>query len=445
MQKRGLFLLEDLLLPACLEDPASAYRFTGAVCRLTYPAAVVLNEKTTKVIEAAFQHARYPNLKGEKSLSFVGTIRYGLENLEVHNLSIGASEFELHPNEGISMEISNVSAVFRGTIQYGYGSWLVSVANSIDFEIQSQIDLGINPKLHCKEGKVAADTSDCYLRFDKLLLHLQGDKEPNWLKKLFTDFISFTVKMAIKGQICKEINKVANILADFIQDTAEHFLSDGDISMDIGVTAAPIITANYIESYHKGLTKYNNGSAVINDSVFHPKQLTENRMLYFWLSGQSFLNCGHCVILLLLWPPCRLCFICCLLDVASPELSVWSSSVPFLNTSTRGTSVWSKAAGTLQCGNQGKPTLYFEMVNKQLNYRCQEEFIKNKANSHPTIQLLSVPVLEIALTRLLDKQGVYLFDIFNPEVLPQDGFVVIEMDFGFPHHLLVEFLKKTLQ
>lgn len=73
---------------------------------------------------------------------------------------------------------------------------------------------------------------------------------PNWLKKLFTDFITFTVKVAIKGQvslreteltfhssllskshvhvvllcsqmqICKEINKAANILADFIQDTA---------------------------------------------------------------------------------------------------------------------------------------------------------------------------------------------------------------------------------
>lgn len=26
---------------ACLQDPASAYRFTGTVCRLTYPAAVV--------------------------------------------------------------------------------------------------------------------------------------------------------------------------------------------------------------------------------------------------------------------------------------------------------------------------------------------------------------------------------------------------------------------
>lgn len=31
----------------------------------------------------------------------------------------------------------------------------------------------------------------------------------------------------------------------------EQFLGDGDISMDIGVTAAPVITANYVESYHK--------------------------------------------------------------------------------------------------------------------------------------------------------------------------------------------------
>ncbi len=30
----------------------------------------------------------------------------------------------------------------------------------------------------------------------------------------------------------------------------EQLLADGDISVDIGVTAAPVITANYIESYH---------------------------------------------------------------------------------------------------------------------------------------------------------------------------------------------------
>uniref|UniRef100_A0AAX7VWM3 Lipid-binding serum glycoprotein N-terminal domain-containing protein n=1 Tax=Astatotilapia calliptera TaxID=8154 RepID=A0AAX7VWM3_ASTCA len=317
----------------CLQDPASAYRFTGAVCRLTYPAAVVLNEKTTKVIEAAFQHARYPSMKGEKSLLFIGKVMYGLDNLEIHNLSIGQSAFELHPGEGIAMEISNVSAVFKGSIQYGYGSWLVNFGHSVDFEIDSQIDLGINPKLYCGDGKVAADTADCYLNFHKLRLHLQGDKEPNWLKKLFTDFISLTVKLVIKGQICKEINKAANILADFIQDTAEQFLTDGDISVDIGIAAAPVITANYIESYHK-----------VNDDFRYiveytaPSHLTEDRMIYFWIS-----------------------------------------------------------------------------------------------------------VLGVELTRLLDKQGLYQFDLFNPEVLPRDGFVVIQMDFGFPHHLLVEFLKRTLQ
>lgn len=52
----------------------------------------------------------------------------------------------------------------------------------------------------------------------------------------------------------------------------------------------------------QGLTKYNNGSAAISDSVFHPKQLTENRMLYFWLSGQSFLSCGHCVMCCIITP-----------------------------------------------------------------------------------------------------------------------------------------------
>lgn len=82
--------------------------------------------------------------------------------------------------------------------------------------------------------------------------------------------------------------------------------------------------------------------------------------------------------------------------------------------------------------------------------------------------LLCPLVLEVELTRVLDRQGTNLFDIYEPNVLPQDvstvilsfynkdqhglilnsvpqGFVVIEMDFGFPHHLLVEFLKKTLQ
>ena len=89
--------------------------------------------------------------------------------------------------------------------------------------------------------------------------------------------------------------------------------------------------------------------------------------------------------------------------------------------------------------------------------------------------MMCIPVLEIELTRLLDKQGANLFDILNPEVPPWDECVLFDflflsdackistiiqflditslfvflhsvglcgdsVDFGFPHHLLVEFL-----
>ncbi|CDQ75823.1 unnamed protein product [Oncorhynchus mykiss] len=69
--------------------------------------------------------------------------------LEIHNLSIGQSEFELKPGKGTEIAIFKVSAVSKGTIQYENGSWLVNVGHSVDFEIESHIDLGINPKL-CK-------------------------------------------------------------------------------------------------------------------------------------------------------------------------------------------------------------------------------------------------------------------------------------------------------
>lgn len=41
----------------------------------------------------------------------------------------------------------------------------------------------------------------------------------------------------------------------------ERFLSDGDISVDIDVTGPPVITANYIESYHKVTCMYIHGQS----------------------------------------------------------------------------------------------------------------------------------------------------------------------------------------
>uniref|UniRef100_A0A8C7R0B8 Cholesteryl ester transfer protein n=1 Tax=Oncorhynchus mykiss TaxID=8022 RepID=A0A8C7R0B8_ONCMY len=478
-----LFLGLVVMSRSCLE-PASAYRFTGAVCRLTYPAAVVLNEKTTKVIQAAFQHAKYPSISNEKSILFVGKVKYGLANLEIHNLSIGRSEFELIAGEGIEIAISNVSAVFKGTIQYGYGSWLVNVGHSVDFEIDSHIDLGINPKLYCGKGKVAADTSDCYLTFHKLDLLLQGDREPGWLKRLFTNFITFTVKLVIKSQ-----NNVLDYVYISTLIPTEQFLSDGDISMDIGVTSAPVITSNYIESYHKGLAKYNNMTAVINESVFDPSQLTEDRMLYFWISDEVFnplitaahqdrrfvLNISGLELTELfkthLSTPIPE-FLSQFLSSEEPVLRVWSVSVPHLWTTPMGTYVRAVAAAELTSGAEDIPGLYFEMevevvvtasyakkkliliaTTSQLLYfsfpyalqmvEAHIEYLKEAVEKIGVPKVISK--LEPSLTALLDKQGANLFELIEPQVVSQDGFVIIQTDFAFPHHLLVEFLRKTLE
>ncbi|KAG9475131.1 hypothetical protein GDO78_003541 [Eleutherodactylus coqui] len=279
-----LFSLYSLGISSACDFTPSCPQETGIVCRVTKPAALVLNEKTTEVIQAAFRHASFPNITGEKSVGFLGQVTYGLTNIQVSNLSIENSEVELKEDEAIEIIIKNVSASFKGTLNYGYGTWFVNVEQLIDFEIFSSIDLHVNNKLICGNNRIAADTSDCYLTFHKLILHLHGDKEPGWFKQLFTDLISFTLKLVLKSQICKEINHAANILAAFIQEQAEDFLSYGDIGMNIDITSFPIIKENYMESYHKGHLVYKNLSVYYNTSIFSPSHLTDNRMVYFWFS-----------------------------------------------------------------------------------------------------------------------------------------------------------------
>ncbi|KAM9302058.1 cholesteryl ester transfer protein [Gastrophryne carolinensis] len=274
---------------ACDLEHLSSWE-TGIVCRVTKPAALVLNEKTADVIRAAFRHATFPNITGEKAVRFLGGVTYGLTNIEISNLSIEDSEVDLKEDEAVEIMIKNVSVTFKGTLNYGYGSWFMSVQQEVDLEIYSSIDLQVNTKLTCGKNRVAADTTDCYLSFHKLVLHLHGNKQPGWFKQLFTDFISFTLKLVLKSQICKEINNVADILADFIQDKAQDFLSFEDIGVNIDITSFPIIKNNYMESHHKGLLEYKNTNVYYNSSMYSPSLLTDDRMLYFWFSEQVLDN-----------------------------------------------------------------------------------------------------------------------------------------------------------
>lgn len=73
------------------------------------------------------------------------------------------------------------------------------------------------------------------------------------------------------------------------------------VGHSVPATGFIVCRCEFIYVFHliiyQGLTRYNNSSAVISDSVFQPRHLTENRMLYFWLSGQSTsTTCGVVIL-----------------------------------------------------------------------------------------------------------------------------------------------------
>ncbi|XP_038609609.1 cholesteryl ester transfer protein [Tachyglossus aculeatus] len=482
---------------ACDLRPPFSLSRTGIVCRITKPATLVLNQETTKVIQKAFQRAEYPDIKGEKTMLFLGKVEYGLYNIQISNLTIASSEVELNEDKSMSITIQHVSVTFQGTLKYGYtGAWLLKVSHAIDFEIESSIDLQINTRLTCNHGKVWADTSDCYLTFHKLLLHLHGDKQPGWIKQLFTDFISFTLKLVLKAQVCKEINTLSNIMAEFVQDTAADFLRNGDIGVDISLTQAPDITTGYIESHHRGLLIYKNHSGPTWDSTFSPGLIPDSRMLYFWFSDQvlnalalaAFLD--QRLVLTLAGKE----FEAVMLNsrgleehqdtlreilqgssYSDAQVEIKSVAAPEITCQPEGTVVKSSVAVVVRVSLQD-PTeaFYFEedvtttiqasyehkklilhLSDSQIHLKTFRSASKLSASDESIQDFLKVitamvgaPMvisrIEPALTELMDSKGLNLFEIINPEILTKEGYLLLQMDFGFPQHLLVDFLKTIM-
>uniref|UniRef100_A0A8C6QG41 Cholesteryl ester transfer protein n=1 Tax=Nannospalax galili TaxID=1026970 RepID=A0A8C6QG41_NANGA len=479
-------LLSLALLGSAHACSTSTSYVAGIVCRITKPALLVLNQETAKVIQTAFQRAPYPDIKGEKAMMLLGRVKYGLHNIQISHLSVASSQVELVEAKSVDVSIQNASVIFKGTLNYGYtGAWGLNIEQSVDFEIESAIDLHINTQLTCNSGKVQTHAPDCSLSFHKLLLHLQGEREPGWIKQLFTNFISFTLKLVLKGQICKEISVISNIMADFVQTKAANILSDGDTEVDISLTRSPVITATYLESHHKGHFIYKNISEEHPLPPFSPTLLGDSRMLYFWFSEQVLdslakvaFQDGHFQ-----------------LSLTEAEfkavLETWSFNfnqeiIPELFsgsfTSPARVTVHCSRRPTISCQNkgvvvsspvvleflfphengQGSVAHTFEediVTTIQASYSKKKLFLSlvdfqyvswsSSESIQSFLQLMITTVgipevlfrLEVALTTLINSKGLDLFDIINPEIITRDGFLLLQMDFGFPEHLLVDFLQ----
>ncbi|XP_062968587.1 cholesteryl ester transfer protein [Cynocephalus volans] len=465
----------------------------GIVCRITKPALLVLNQETTKVVQTAFQRARYPDIKGERAMMLLGQVKYGLHNIQISHLSIASSQVELVEAKSIDISIQNVSVIFKGTLSYGYiGAWGLSIDQYVDFEIDSAIDLQISTQLTCDSGSVRTTAPDCHLTFHKLLLHLQGEREPGWIKQLFTNFLSFTLKLVLKGQICKEINVLSNIMADFVQTRAAHILSDGDIGVDISLTGSPVITATYLESHHKGHSIHKNVSEDLSLPTFSPTLLGDSRMLYFWFSEQVLDSLAKAAFqdgrftLSLTGDEFKAVLetqgfnthqeifqeLFSGFPINQAQVTVHCLKRPKISCQNQGVVVSSSVTvkflfprpGTQRFvdytfeediittvqASYSKKKLFLSLLDSQIKPKTVSNLTESSSESvqsflRSMITTVGIPEvmsrLEVVFTALMNSKGLDLFEIINPEIITRDGFLLLQMDFGFPEHLLVDFLQ----
>uniref|UniRef100_A0A2I2Y9D6 Cholesteryl ester transfer protein n=1 Tax=Gorilla gorilla gorilla TaxID=9595 RepID=A0A2I2Y9D6_GORGO len=458
----------------------------GIVCRITKPALLVLNQETAKVIQTAFQRASYPDITGEKAMMLLGQVKYGLHNIQISHLSIASSQVELVEAKSIDVSIQNVSVVFKGTLKYGYTTaWWLGIDQSIDFEIDSAIDLQINTQLTCDSGRVRTDAPDCYLSFHKLLLHLQGERHCLW-----PPFLPGKHLLCLP-QICKEINVISNIMADFVQTRAASILSDGDIGVDISLTGDPVITASYLESHHKGHFIYKNVSEDLPLPTFSPALLGDSRMLYFWFSERVFHSLAKVafqdgrLMLSLMGDEFK-----AVLETwgfntnqeifqevvggfpSQAQVTVHCLKMPKISCQNKGVVVSSSVmvkflfprpdqqhsvaytfeediVTTVQA-SYSKKKLFLSLLDFQITPKTVSNLTESSSESvqsflQSMITTVGIPEvmsrLEVVFTALMNSKGLSLFDIINPEIITRDGFLLLQMDFGFPEHLLVDFLQ----
>ncbi|XP_078256597.1 cholesteryl ester transfer protein isoform X2 [Rhinoraja longicauda] len=485
-----LFLMAGASL-SC--EPGSTTNSTGIVCRFTKDAALAFNQETSDVIQATFRHASFPDIKGEKSILFLGSVSYVLKNLQINYMSVESSDVDLSNEKGILLSIQNVATTFKGTMNYAYSSWLLKINHSLDFKIEVQTDVDLALTLACDNGRIATTVSDCVLSFDKLKIQLQKRNEVNWIKQLLTDFVSFTLRQILKGQICTEINKMSNLLSDFTLEQAGAFISDGEISTSIELTGDPTITSEYVESRHKGNVFYKNVSVFQKPNAI-PVERVETRMFNLWVS-EPVINS----LLFAAYLEGRLTLKLAddnLLKVfedgdVKRELNLLQQVFPAVPmnelmlrlAALRPPSILFKRLGTILEGSvslefdivpdskESFTALYMEMdieITVQSSYANRKIHLQPSSNRWSITALRNDPAItldknkakrylekffaagglqriisyvEFYITALLDKKGLQYFKISNTVLEPNKGYVTVATDFQFPRQLLENFLR----
>ncbi|GCB64375.1 hypothetical protein scyTo_0013333, partial [Scyliorhinus torazame] len=271
------------------------------------------------------------------------------------------------------------------------------------------------------------------------------------------------------------------------------FIQDGEIATSVELTADPLITSRYIESWHEGSVSYKNSSVTQKPSAI-PVERVETRMFNLWVSEpviNSLLFAAYKDdrltlkltdgdlkklfgdresekqpnILQQMIPGIPMHDLMMKLEPLRPPVILFKPLGTVMQASI------AMEVNVLSSSNNTDTALYLEMDSETIVHASYAErkiclrpssnvWVIKVVRSNPVIVLDQnevehyleaffsigglekiISYVEFYITSLLDKKGLHYFNVTNSVMETNEGYVTIATDFSFPRQLLENFLQ----
>uniref|UniRef100_S4RH72 Lipid-binding serum glycoprotein N-terminal domain-containing protein n=1 Tax=Petromyzon marinus TaxID=7757 RepID=S4RH72_PETMA len=213
-----------------------------------------VNQESIEVIQAVLKNTTFPSVQDNSPIPFIGTVYYSLTDLRITNTAVAKSEIVLLEGYGLSFHGKDIEIVVQGKVSYEYRSWLLSLRLSWQLEIKSRSSKYIVPSLPSSNGTFLIEPPSCHLHIDDLQLRLA--KNENLGIQFLGDMLTIPIRQLLRIQVCSELRNVGKELSFRLQEQTDKLTLDDKNALDVSLLSCPLITKDYIETRHKGISTY---------------------------------------------------------------------------------------------------------------------------------------------------------------------------------------------
>jgi len=257
---------------------SSSARNPGLKARITKTGLNYANTMAMQALAKNIQTTTIPDESGKAS-----GFKYTVSGMHVSQYNPPSSSINIVSNQGLQWTASG--AYIRVDGNFRFKSWIVSdhgtftaTVSRVNFDLLINIGEDTSGRPSISAGKCVASVGGVDFKF-------HGGA--SWLYNIFRKTIAKKIQSKLNDIMCPEVTKAVNVDAEkrmqelpMTSTFAKRFL------LDYLLTATPMFTSDYMETYHKGevLWKDDTTSGAPISAPAMPKSGDTQNMLYLWVS-----------------------------------------------------------------------------------------------------------------------------------------------------------------